>query len=139
MSEVLDPILEEARAMRSRGEQLGLDMAFSLVDIAAEQEGRDYVYQKHYGSCANFKLSDKEAGYTGDCLIGRVFEFFVDYNDIEGRCSQHATAWQANRHYRNIFAPVAERFLDLVQERQDKGVPWGQAIDLTKAKFLDKL
>jgi hypothetical protein len=135
---VLDPILEEAKALRNKREPIGLGIAFHLVDIAAEQEGRDFVYQKRDGSCSNYR-DDDNGNVVGDCLIGRVFEFFVDYSDTFGRCGKHDGVTLVNRHYDRVFTGTSAAFLARVQSLQDKGTPWGVAIDQAKADFLDEL
>lgn len=134
-----DPILDRARELRAAGKQIPLDIAFHLVDIAADQKGRDYVYPRQGGGCQNYFIDPETGQATGDCLIGRVFEFFVDYNDRENRCSIHSTATSANKHYGMPFAAEARDFLQAVQGRQDDGMPWGEAIDRSKAQSLELL
>lgn len=137
-----DPTLEAARELYKKRVPLTLDYAFSLVDIAAEQEGRDYVYDRYEecrdGSCKNW-LQDRSGKRTGDCLIGRVFEFFVDYNDEDFLVGQSTPAVQTNYYLGTVFDRDAIVFLDEVQMLQDQGVPWGEAIDHAKVQFIDKL
>lgn len=136
---VVDPILEAAKALRNKRVPLTLDYAFHLVDIAMLQEGPDYVYKNHDGKCFNYDWDEDTESEKGDCLIGRVFEFFVDFNDAERRGTRSSGAFMANIHYGEVFTGTAVDFLSAVQTRQDKGMPWGRAIDFAKAEYLSEL
>jgi hypothetical protein len=138
-----DPLLEEARAMRQRRRPIPLDIAFTLVDMAMWQEGPDFVYNRL--SCVNWEEDPNTESVVGSCLIGRVFELVVSDFGSKGDKSDPVAvlndAYVTDPVTREgaVFDRNAVAFLRRVQRRQDERSAWGEAVDRSKAEFLDLL
>ena len=112
------------------------DVTFTLDDVLnaarkiIEDEGGDYVYDPQGEGCTYSRQG------TPSCLVGHViyalepdtFEKIKDIEEIKGG-SQVAAALRGDGWIReNFWTPDAEVARQAMQDEQDKGRTWGEAV-----------
>lgn len=113
------------------------EVASMLAEIAQEKpEG--YCYPKREGgTCLYF--------YDGqpDCIIGHLLakigftvEDVPQLCSITAICRDHGLPDAYNPLVASRFTTDAVRFMQAVQERQDDGVAWVDAVELTMAEWV---
>jgi hypothetical protein len=104
---------------------MNLDRAIELAKVEIEKEGEEFVYKAPDLSCVNYRMDG-----TPSCLVGRML-------DAEGLITFQSLS-EANL----IMSPVTSLDFDLdldlpedtlgflrtLQDNQDRGVPWGDAL-----------
>jgi hypothetical protein len=102
--------------------KLSYDEALELLYRAIAEKGPDYVYEKTstgLGSCAYF--IDNQPS----CIVGHVLAYKgVKPEDLPGRSNTaQIGALAVGEDSRTNY------LLDMAQVYQDRGVPWGQAVE----------
>lgn len=107
-----------------------------LAKIAAERPTFVYNNAKGNNKCF-YHPTVRPNGIESRCIIGEAL-FRLGYTDKILQPGSHSTLWGSNTPYipsaytllRNLgFDEDVASHAHFVQDRQDRGVPWGEAID----------
>lgn len=125
--------------------ELTLTKAMSLVDEAIAERGEDFVYKKQPGMDCKYVhegvvWDDEAETYVDDesvsepgCLVGLALHKagipLVKMQAAEGSDAAGLLNSLEQRGY-ITFTTEAADFLDAVQENQDSGYAWGEALSL---------
>lgn len=107
-----------------------LDSVRTGLLALVEQEGEDFIYKRNNGNCTYTREGD------GDCLVGRfLIAEGVPVERLE-TADQHPTGLRAPALLRQLVnegvitvTEPAIGVLDIAQDFQDSGEPWGDAVN----------
>lgn len=108
-----------------------------IIKAIVEAKGPDYVYEKVNDRCVYLDQFGNPS-----CLVG----YFLAYQSLIYHLAPHqyedegASNVLGTLDYEEIasFDEDATDFLQVVQEKQDSGVPWGQAVEFATTLILNK-
>ena len=104
--------------------------ALELVNDEIAKEGPDYVYPKVDGFCVNTVVQE-DGTIVGSCLVGRaLIGAGVEASDLDRFASDSSveSTIEAMADYFQLTTQAAY-FLSCVQQSQDTGSPWGEAVE----------
>lgn len=104
------------------------DDVLPIIEEIVAAKGPDYVYEKVNDRCVYMDEQGKPS-----CLVG----YFLAHQSLIYDLSPHEYEEEGASNVLNTLAyndiayfdSEADDFLQIVQEKQDAGVPWGQAVD----------
>lgn len=120
--------------------------AARALDEAVKEKGADYLYEPPSGDVCSY--SDREGNPS--CIVGHVIaklnpeafqkiaenEWYTLYDDEE---DTYPIVKEANVRHIELtfgvelgFTDKAENLLLLAQDRQDRGIHWGEAVQIAK-------
>lgn len=105
---------------------LTYEKANELLDRAIAEKGADYVNEKtEYGSDGDTDCFYFTPEGVPSCIIGHVMHYLgFGPNDV----NEHSAA-RAQPAIRQVAGEDVVSFLMNVQSKQDRGLPWGYAVE----------
>jgi len=109
-----------------------------IKELIAGRE--DYLYERvpdenGYPACANWTV-DEHGNRVGSCLVGKFFEAVTGleiFGDNVQFSGSYGTVSEAQEKAGLVLSTSAARFLSSVQNAQDTGTAWGEAVVKARA------
>lgn len=130
--------ISEAKAIIANGGRIDKHLTKALLDIAVEERGADYVYTTPSGeratcdqfgsptlTCVNVFVDEETGDRTPGCIVGLVASYLYEIDKIPALGS----ARTLNDRLGLPFDYSADDLLIQAQSEQDKGRPWGRAVE----------
>jgi len=108
--------------------KIGVLEALQLLRAQLAKRGPDFVYPHADDICSNW-TSAPGGPHLPDCIVGHVLFDLAQQGRLDwGEVPQSADIYATNVDLGRPFDPEAVEVLEVAQDLQDRGRPWGFAV-----------